>query len=210
MANSFPNITDIEFPVRYRGTICNIDSKDMPIKMQRYDVRRTSPELIVHRAGNADWNRKAATRQELLPADLSTNDKALYVVAVEGAGVSKIGVAERPLFRLKQLQTGSHARLTMPYLLWLPSKQAFGLESLVLRVMAKLGKKLVGEWCDMRPSEAALVVATTTTSNEAIHVADSQMHNRNMKRLIQHDPEGSISMAYHCGANPERLLANRG
>lgn len=209
MAKYPDTLTDSDFPAHYRSSISQIDGKDVPQQSQRYDIRRASEELVASRTGSQRNNYRATSKVASLSAKFVTGDCAVYVMCPTSSTASKIGVARNPLARLKVLQTGCHEQLHIRHLFWLPEKQAYGLEGLSLRVIGKMGLRLVGEWVDMDPADLACLIATVVCSNESMQLADSEMFVNNLKGLLARNEEFIDSVAHQWGATPETILLNK-
>lgn len=81
----------------------------------------------------------------------------LYVICEsENASSVKIGVSANPDRRVKQLQTGHEAKLSVFHRETVDSKKAKPLETLVHRALAH--KKIRGEWFALSPQDAALEI----------------------------------------------------
>ena len=76
-----------------------------------------------------------------------------FVYLLTCKGVYKIGVAKNPLRRLKALQTGSSAKITLVHVIYSPD--AFKLEKYFHRLFAH--KRMEGEWFALTPTMVDLV-----------------------------------------------------
>lgn len=209
MAECPDNLSDPNFPVALRGMVCLLHGKDVTIKSHRYNLGDVTEDTLAQRSMLTKANAQACKRVHDMPRATSVNDAAVYVLEPESGVAAKLGVSTDPISRLNQLQGGSHEQLKIRSLFWMPEKQAFGVEGVVLRVVAKMGRRLKGEWCDLSAPDLACTVACVIKSNEAVQVSDSEMQLRNIERLYAQDSEAQDSMAFRLGQNPERLLARK-
>lgn len=209
MADYPDNLSSPNFPVALRGMLCRLHGKDLTVKARRYDLHETPEELLAARSMDRSSNALATRRVSDMPKATSTNDCAVYVIEPESGIAAKLGVSNNPLSRLLQLQVASHEQLKIRSLFWMPERQAFGIERVSLRVIAKMGRRLTGEWCDMSAPDLAATVACVIKSNEAVQVSDSEMELRNIDALYAQDDEQQYSLALQRGQNPESLLMKK-
>ena len=209
MAEYPDNLSSINFPVALRGMVCRLHGRDVTIKGQRFKLRDTSEELLASRVMNRAHNARACQRVNDMPKATSTGEAAVYVVEPQSGIAAKIGVSANPLTRLAGLQVGSHEPMTIRALFWLPEAHAYGIEKACLRVIAQMGLRLQGEWCDMHASDLTATIACVLKSNEAAQVADSEMHLANIHTLYSKDQEAQGSLAFRTGETPESLLMRK-
>lgn len=94
-------------------------------------------------------------------------EQAVYVIAVDGLPVSKIGVTTNPTLRLEQLQQSHWAGLSIYSLLWSPGRKAEKVEADALAAASEMGVRLRGEWVAMEPEEALETVLKSGRFNKA-------------------------------------------
>jgi len=108
-------------------------------------------------------------------------EQAVYVIGTDDPNISKIGVAGDPSKRFKSLQTANAKKLRISGLLW-SYFSARQIEYLALKNAGKAGKRIRGEWVEMSPDEAMLLVAEAAEELRSM-VADSGMWVRNRNRI---------------------------
>lgn len=109
-------------------------------------------------------------------------DTAIYLIGPRNAKVTKIGIASNPGARLRGLQVANHEELFIHGLFWIMEGSAQGIEQLSLRVAAKMGKRIRGEWVSLAPEGAAYIVASVIHSAN-VKAASSAMWIRNRQAL---------------------------
>lgn len=209
MAKYPDSLSAPNFPVSLRGMVCRLHGRDITIKAERFKLRDTPEELLAARAMERTHIARASQCVNDMPKATSTGEAAVYVVEPQSGLAAKIGVSANPLSRLSSLQAGSYEPMTIRALFWLPEAHAYGIEKACLRVIAQMGLRLTGEWCDMHASDLVATIACVLKSNEAAQVSDSQMHHNNIRALYSRDGESQISMAFRSGENPESLLMRK-
>lgn len=86
---------------------------------------------------------------------------SLYFIAPRDHDVCKIGVAENPFGRLRELQTGCWEPLQIKALFWYPSRDIAGIHEFKSLALAKKeGLRLSGEWVDLDHMEAVGLALT--------------------------------------------------
>lgn len=209
MAEYPDNLSCPNFPVSLRAMLCCLHGKDLTIKARRYNLAEAPEELLASRAMDHHTNARASQRVADMPRATSTNDCAIYVMGPASGAASKIGVSASPLVRLQQLQAGNYEPLKIYALFWLPEGQAFGVERLSLRVIAKMGRRLTGEWCDLSPPDITSLIACVLKSNQAVQVSDSEMQIENIGALYGQDDDLQYSLALKRRATPESVLLKK-
>lgn len=209
MAEYPDTLFDPNFPVSLRGMVCRLHGKDVTIKGQRFKLRDTPEELLASRAMQRNHIADACRMVNGMPKATSTNDAAVYVIEPQSGAAVKVGVSADPLSRLTGLQAGCHEQMTIRALFWMPSNQAYGIERVTLRVIAKMGLRLSGEWCDMSATDLAGTIACVIKSNEAVQVSDSEMEIANIGFVYAQDDEAQTSLAFQFWQNPEKILMRK-
>lgn len=209
MAKYPDSLSATNFPVSLRGMVCRLHGRDATIKGQRFKLRDTPEELLASRVMNRAHIARACQRVNNMPKATSTGEAAVYVVEPQSGLAAKIGVSANPLVRLVALQGGSYEPMTIRALFWLPEAHAYGIEKACLRVIAQMGLRLTGEWCDMHASDLTATIACVLKSNEAAQVSDSEMHYNNICALYAKDLEKQDSLAFKFGHTPESLLIRK-
>jgi hypothetical protein len=209
MAEYPDSLSDLNFPVSLRGMVCRLHGRDVTIKGERFNLRDTPEELLAARAMQRASIARACQRVNDMPKATSTGEAAVYVIEPQSGVASKVGVSTNPLVRLSTLQGGSYEPMTIRALFWLPEAHAYGVEKICLRVVAKMGLRLSGEWCDMHASDLIATIACVLKSNEATQVGCSEMHCNNITALYAKDQEKQESLAFTFGQNPEKLLMRK-
>lgn len=205
MADGVTNANGAGAPVKIQNTVVKVAGKDSPLGLFRLDDKGLEPEDVAALCGVSGDIRRACLAKLVGGADQKRFDHAVYVITPLDGGASKIGVSQSPYKRLAELQAGSHVQLRISHLFWMPSKAAFGIEGLSLRVIGRMGSRLHGEWVNMAHDEAAIVVAAILGAS-SVEYSTSEMLVRNLKAIgeVEVSPMGADEGL--CGT-PRRAIA---
>lgn len=176
----------IEFsgaPIVRKTEVYEINGADCLIDAIRFDRDKTTEEEMVRVCSDQLANRQACILAEFAKSQIKNPDHAVYVASVKSGRACKIGVSNAPIKRLESLQNGSHERISITHLFWMPRRAAFGIEGLSLRAIGKMGKRLLGEWVGMTPQQTATVVSTIIGCS-TVSTASSEMYRRNCRKVF--------------------------
>ena len=93
---------------------------------------------------------------------------ALYVIAADEHGVSKIGVSRCPIDRFVDIQNGHWSELRLFAVLWAPLRDAECIEQKALALAGSRGLRLKGEWIDAEPEVAFSLIIETARDMESV------------------------------------------
>ncbi len=160
------------------------ESIEVPVKLEAYDAKLATVDDMVAAFMDPEAIRLSGlVGHELSRAHGAETDCAVYVIAKPGAPASKIGRAVSPIARLGGIQTAHWDEVKLFATCWAPTKIAYGLESLSLRLAAKVGRKLKGEWVEGSPEDVTYLIAAAAHSVNA-PIADGRMWLRNRRRIM--------------------------
>lgn len=129
---------------------------------------------------NAEIYAKAFGMLRALGANGSKgNEKAVYVIGVDGRPITKIGVSFDPTKRLVDLQSGHYRKLYIYAVLFCPTRKSVSIEQAALHRASEENKRLNGEWVEMSAEDALLLVLETARDN-GWAVCDGQTWFENM------------------------------
>lgn len=195
-------------PARRMAEVFTVQGRDISVDIDRVDTKTVSDERLAAEASSVKWNERAALEAKLCSKVVKQIDCAVYVIRPTGdPRVCKIGHSRNPLKRVLEVQNGSHQRLQVSHLFWLPKEAAKGLERFSLRVMGKLGKRLVGEWVGLTPDAAAQVVSVVALEAN-LPIATSRMFCRNTRHIVARSGIEGDSFSYN--STPEEYLSAMG
>lgn len=133
-----------------------------PYSRLRWSGQADSP--IIHRKIIGDGNVDSWSVRDLNMVWCKTSNMregsneihdAVYVVGTLKANCVKVGMANDPIARLAQLQTGNHEKLYLHRVFWTSAPDAArDLESRSHSFLTKKTKRLVGEWFECSPMVA--------------------------------------------------------
>lgn len=101
------------------------------------------------------------------------NEKAVYILGVEGRGISKIGVSFDPLKRYADIQSSNYRKLYIHAVIFCPTRKSVSIEQAVLRNAESCDKRLNGEWVEM-PADETLLLALEVARENKWPVCDGQ------------------------------------
>lgn len=190
-----------------RTEIIEVNDLEVSFLASRF-ARNAKVEDIARQCGS-DKGRMARAMQDrrALRGMAPDLDCAVYVASVQSRRASKVGFTSDPLNRVASLQTGSHERINLTHLFWLPRKAAKGLEKFTLRIAGRMGIRLVGEWVRMGPDELAVVIATLASEGN-LPLANSAMFRQNCKSALRSTDADMFSKGY--ARDPFAVLSNSG
>lgn len=93
------------------------------------------------------------------------NEKAVYIIGVGDAHVSKIGISYDPIGRMNNLQGAHYADLHIHAVVFCPTRKSGSIEQVALERATEQGKRLRGEWVAMSPDDALRLVLETARDN---------------------------------------------
>lgn len=85
-------------------------------------------------------------------------EKAVYVIAVEGRAITKIGISADPIKRLRDLNNSHYRKLRLHGVVFCPTRKSGSIEQEALLRATLRKKRLKGEWTELEPDEALQVV----------------------------------------------------
>lgn len=207
MASSNDNGNDGRVPVRKELSIFEIDGRDVPLDVDRLNLKVLNAQEVAHLCSDSKSNRKAAMVCSLAYTEVKGLDAVVYVATTASRKASKVGLSNNPYKRMEQLQVGSHEQLSFTHLFWLPRACAKGLERFTLRVAGRLGARLSGEWVDLQADELATMIATLAVEGN-MPLATSEMFTRNMAATLSAGGREFDSRGY--SGTPFDVLSARG
>lgn len=107
------------------------------------------------------------------------NEKAVYVLEVEGRDIAKIGVSFDPLNRFADIQAGHYRKLHLHAVLFCPTRKSVSIEQAVLQRALEAGKRLNGEWVAMSAPDT-LMLALEVARDNNWPICDGQTWFENM------------------------------
>lgn len=182
MATAPDIASDLDYPIRIERGVFTSPDGEIVAEVARFNQQLATVSRIVERCADERTIAKAMAIRDV--ANDRFLDSAIYVAAVGGATVAKVGVSTSPTARLSALQNASPHKMRFTHLFWMPHKASFGIEGIVLRVAAKLGKRLQGEWLDFSADDAATIVASVLTSS-TVSFSDSAMFCQNVRNAYR-------------------------
>lgn len=183
MAEVLDRQIPVNFPVRFEPVVLDSPDGQMTADFARIDLPKARESDIARNCGEAAAIAKAAQIRAAAGPVTADWDWAVYVVATPGERASKIGVTASPARRLVSVQNGSAERLRFSHLFWMPRKAAYGIERMALRIAARMGKRMMGEWVGMSSDEAGMVVATLLKCS-TVSVSSSAMFCENIRQAF--------------------------
>lgn len=147
------------------------------------DLSRAQASDVAQEIQDGDWNMRAAAFVNGRFGRNTVGVKCVYVVgpAELASPVSKIGVANNPLYRLSSLQTGNWNRLTIRALLWLvadSSDKASEIERASFLAASEMDARIISEWVAMDAQEASeLIVKAARYVGAAVCTSKMMLEN---------------------------------
>jgi hypothetical protein len=194
-----------QLPRHLATEIVEMDGREIAFEAVRLSKAEACVDSLVAECGNPTWNKRAALLATGKLKGAKGFDSAVYVVTPASRLVSKVGITTNPIKRMEALQCGSHEQLVMTHTFWLPRKAAIGVEKLTLRVLGRLGARLMSEWCNYSPEEAAAAIAAVATQG-AFALATPQMYVANYYRAVNAVKGGVCEDSYAYACSPEKML----
>jgi hypothetical protein len=111
--------------------------------------------------------------------DCGSQERAVYVIGVDGAPHSKIGVSVDPIRRLFDLDGGHYHRLHLHGVIFCPTRKSVSIEQEVLERATLQGIRMNGEWINAQP-EQVLMMALESARDGNWAICDAQTWFDNM------------------------------
>lgn len=154
-----------------------------------------SPAAILGRAGSEESIAEVSDKAtDVLAGGGKETERLLYLIVPEGEDeVCKVGIAQRPLERLCNLQVACWKKLSIAGLFCPIKGSTVKLESLVHARAKRAGIVLNGEWLKLSPEGAAALVMATANRN-SIRLCGPDVWTENLAARVRGLRQAQIEM----------------